>query len=73
MWPLGPCHWHSTCNNGLEAALTPGCILSSSAIAAPNLVVLPQHEGLVDQGCVALEAAEAVVVPVAVLEMQLLE
>lgn len=61
-----------SCNNGLEAALTPGCILSSSAVAAPNLVVLPQHEGLVDQGCVALEAAEAVVVPVAVLEMQLL-
>lgn len=66
-------HWHNTCNNGLEAALTPGCILSSGAVAAPNLVVLPQHEGLVDQGRVALEAAEAVVVPVAVLEVQLLE
>lgn len=57
----------------LEAALTPGCILSGSAVATPNLVVLPQHEGLIDQGRIALEAAEAVVMPVPVLEMQLLE
>lgn len=30
-----------SCNNRLEAALTPGCILSGSAVATPNLVVLP--------------------------------
>lgn len=62
-----------TCDDRLEAALTPGCLVSGSAVATPDLVVLPQHEGLIDQGRVALEAAEAAVMPVTVLEMQLLE
>lgn len=61
-----------SCDDRLEAALTPGCLVSGSAVATPDLVVLPQHEGLVDQGRVALEAAEAAVMPVTVLEMQLL-
>lgn len=30
-----------SCNNRLEAAFTPGRILGSSAVATPNLVVLP--------------------------------
>lgn len=61
-----------TCNNGLQASLAAGRLLQGGAFAAPHLVVLLQHEGLVHQRCVALEAAEAGVMPVAVLEMQLL-
>lgn len=30
-----------SCNNRLEAALTPGCVLSGSAVTTPDLVVLP--------------------------------
>lgn len=47
--------------------------LRSGALAAPHLVVLFQHEGLVHQRGVALDAAEAGVMPVAVFEMQLLQ
>lgn len=61
-----------TCHNGLLAAFALRRILVGGTLVAPHLVVLLQHEGLIHQRCVTLEAAETVVVPVAVLEMQLL-
>lgn len=61
-----------TCNDGLQTSLAAGRLLQGGAFAAPHFVVLLQHEGLVHQRCVALEAAEAGVMPIAVLEMQLL-
>uniref|UniRef100_A0A2D4J3K5 Secreted protein n=1 Tax=Micrurus lemniscatus lemniscatus TaxID=129467 RepID=A0A2D4J3K5_MICLE len=61
-----------TCHNGLLAAFAFRSILVGGAFVTPHLVVLLQHEGLVHQRCGTLEAAETVVVPVAVLEVQLL-
>lgn len=61
-----------TCHNGLQTAFASRSILIGGAFIAPHLVVLLQHEGLIHQRRVTLEAAETVVVPVAVLEMQLL-
>ena len=60
-----------TCYNGLEAALALGVVLPSGALVAQDLVVLG-HEGLTGQGLEALRAAEAGVVPVAVLVVHLL-
>lgn len=60
-----------TCHDGLEAALALGGVLPSGALVAQDLVVLG-HEGLIGQGAEALGAAEAGVVPVAVLVVHLL-
>lgn len=60
-----------SCYDGLEAALALGVVLPSGALVAQDLVVLG-HEGLTGQGLEALGAAEAGVVPVAVLVVHLL-
>ena len=60
-----------TCHDRLEAALALGGVLPSGALVAQDLVVLG-HEGLIGQGAEALGAAEAGVVPVAVLVVHLL-
>lgn len=60
-----------TCHDGLEAPLALGGILASGALVAQDLVVLG-HKGLIGQGVKALGAAEAGVVPVAVLVVHLL-
>lgn len=62
-----------TCHDGFLATLADGGALDGAAGAAPHFVLLLQHEGLVHQGGVAFEAAEAGVVPVPILEMQLLQ
>lgn len=59
------------CHDGLEAPLALGGILASGALVAQDLVVLG-HKGLIGQGVKALGAAEAGVVPVAVLVVHLL-
>lgn len=69
-----PSGWEgaSTCHNGLEAPFAPGGVLPSSALVAQDLAILG-HKGLTGQGVKALGTAEAVVVPVAILIMHLLD
>lgn len=62
----------TTCHDRLEAPLALGGILPSGALVAKDLVVLG-HKGLVGQGVKALGTAEAGVMPVAVLIVNLLE
>lgn len=62
----------STCHNGLEAPFAPGGVLPSGALVAQDLAILG-HKGLTGQGVKALGAAEAGVVPVAILIMHLLD
>lgn len=60
-----------SCHNGLEATLALGGVLPCGALVAQDLVVLG-HESFIGQGVQALGAAEAGVMPVAVLIMYLL-
>lgn len=61
--------WH----DHLVAGLAPVAILAGATLATHDLAVVPGAEGLVGQGLVALGAAEAVLMPVAVLMVQLLD
>lgn len=63
---LGAWHHH------LVAALAAVSVLSGAALAAHYLAIVAGAEGLAGQRLVALGAAEAVLVPVAVLVVQLL-
>lgn len=60
--------WH----DHLVAALAPVAVLPRAALAAHYLAIVAGSEGLAGQRLVALGAAEAVLVPVAVLMVQLL-
>lgn len=60
--------WH----DHLVAGLAPVAILAGATRATHDLAVVPGTEGLVSQGLVALGTAEAVLVPVTVLMVQLL-
>lgn len=61
--------WH----DHLVAGLAPVAILAGATLATHDLAVVPGTEGLVSQGLVALGTAEAVLVPVTVLMVQLLD
>lgn len=66
LYVLGPWHDH------LVAALAAVTILPGAALAAHDLAIVPGTEGLTGERLVALGAAETVLVPVAVLVVQLL-
>ena len=61
--------WH----DHLVAGLAPVAILAGATRATHDLAVVPGAEGLVSQGLVALGTAEAVLVPVTILMVQLLD
>ena len=61
-----------TWQDHLVATLATVAILAGAALAAHDLAVVPRVEGLAGQRVVALGAAEAVLVPVAVLVGELL-
>lgn len=60
--------WH----DHLVAALAPVAILPGATLATHYLAIVSRAEWLAGQGLVALGAAETVLVPVAVLMVQLL-
>ena len=62
-----------TWQDHLVATLATVAILAGAALAAHDLAVVPSVEGLAGQRGVALGAAEAVLVPVAVLVGELLD
>lgn len=60
--------WH----NDLVAGLAAGAFFTGVAFATHDLAIIPGTEGLIGQGLVALGTAEAVLMPMPVLVIQLL-
>lgn len=69
----GVCDRKPTWHDHLVAGLAPVAILTGATLATHDLAIIAGIELLVGQRLVALGTAETVLVPVAVLMMQLLD